>query len=77
MNLLKRIYLTNENRIFILICCKSSALEKVGSDPLYKLNKFYVTYGTKFINGYAIPAKKIYPRPIKRIFGHEIFVPWL
>jgi len=77
MNLFKRIYLTNEHKNFILIYCKSFALEKVGSDPLYKLNKFYVTYGTKFINGYAIPAKKIYPRPIRRIFGYEFFVPWL
>jgi len=82
MHLIKRIYcfkkhLTKKNINFILFCCKSSNLEKVGDDPLYKVTKFHMTYGTKFINGYAIPAEGIYPRPIKKIFGLEFFVPWL
>ena len=82
MNLLKRIYLCNKhlnekNRNFILVCCKLSDIERVGEDPLYKVTKFHTTYGTKFINGYAIPAEGIYPRPIKRILGFEFFAPWL
>lgn len=82
MNLLKRIYLYNKhlnekNRNFILVCCESPNLERIGEEPLYSLTKFHTTYGTEFINGYAIPAKGIYPKPIQRIFGFEFFLPWL